>query len=217
MRTDWHEERPALFNGVKVPTLAPGEDIKTVAAAHPHEGFEAFAHEMQAAGASAVGLTLEQFNQCWKEMNYSNARGSFMDIWKTLVRRRHEFEDNTAAPMVTVWMHEPMEKGELPLPAGAPDYIDFRTEYSRGRWLGPPKGWLDPVKEPQGAVLEMDAGMSTLDEEAGEQGRDWEETLDQRAIEIQAFKDRGIAVPSWAAMNQPAYQVAQPQTPPDAE
>jgi capsid protein len=52
LRADWSDERPAMFNGVKVPSLAPGEDIKTVSAAHPHEGFEAFAHEMQAAGAS---------------------------------------------------------------------------------------------------------------------------------------------------------------------
>lgn len=211
LRVDYHRDRPAMFNGVQIPGLAPGEEIKTVAAQHPYSGFPEFAHEMQAAGASALGLTLEQFNQRWKDMNYSNARGSFMDIWKTLVRRRNDFEQNTASPLVTTWMHEPMERGELPLPNGAPPYIEYRTEYSRARWLGPPRGWLDPVKEPQGAVLEMDAGLSTLDSYSSDQGRDWEEDLDQRKIEVQGFIDRGLPVPSWAALNVPAGDAARPQ------
>lgn len=217
IRKDWSNDRPAYFGEVQVPSLAPGEEIKTVSATHPHSGFPEFAHEMQAAGASALGITLEQFNQRWKDMNYSNARGSFMDTWKTLVRRRVDFERNTAAPMVTVWMHEPMERGDLPLPAGAPDYIEYRTEYSRASFLGPARGWLDPVKEPQGAVLEMDAGLSTLADNSSDQGRDWEETLDQRQIEVQGFKDRGLAVPSWAQMSIPAYMAAQPEEEPKAE
>ena len=217
IRKDWSNERPAFFGDLQVPSLAPGEDIKTISATHPHSGFPEFAHEMQASLASALGLTLEQFNQRWKDMNYSNARGSFMDTWKTLVRRRQDFEQNTAGPMVTVWMHEPMERGDLPLPAGAPDYIEYRTEYSRAAFLGPARGWLDPVKEPQGAVLEMDAGLSTLADSSSDQGRDWEETLDQRAIEVQGFKDRGLEVPSWAALNVPANQAAQPQSVEDAK
>jgi lambda family phage portal protein len=217
LRLDWSKERPALFNGVNVAGLAPGEDIKTVSASHPHEGFEAFAHEMQAGSASALGITLEQFNQRWNEMNYSNARGSFMDTWKTLIRRRHQFETGTANPVVATWMHEPFENGELPLPAGAPDYVEYRTEFSRGMWLGPARGWMDPVKEPQGAVLEMDAGLTTLQEVGGVQGFDYEERLDQRAIEVQAFKDRGLTVPSWAAMNVPANQAAQPADPEEKE
>lgn len=212
IRKDWSNDRPAYFGAVQVPSLAPGEDIKTISATHPHSGFPEFAHEMQASLASALGLTLEQFNQRWKDMNYSNARGSFMDTWKTLVRRRQDFEQNTAGPMVTVWMHEPMERGDLPLPAGAPDYIEYRTEYSRASFLGPARGWLDPVKEPQGAVLEMDAGLSTLADSSSDQGRDWEETLDQRKIEVQGFIDRGLTVPSWAALNVPANQAAQPQS-----
>jgi lambda family phage portal protein len=211
LRADYHRERPAMFNGVQIPSLVPGEEIKTVSTEHPYSGFPEFAHEMQAAGASALGLTLEQFNQRWKDMNYSNARGSFMDIWKTLVRRRTDFTKNTAGPVVTTWMQEPFELGELPLPRRAPPYIEYRTEYSRARWLGPPRGWLDPVKEPQGAVLEMDAGLSSLDEASNDQGRDWEETLDQRAIEVQGFKDRGLEVPSWAAMNVSAGDASRPQ------
>ena len=54
------------------------------------------------------------------------------------------------------------------------------------------RGWVDPVAEKKGAILGMDAGLSTLEMESAENaGEDWEEMLDQRAREIAAFKERG--------------------------
>lgn len=217
LRADYHKEKPALFNGINVPALAPGEDIKTVQSAHPSEGFDSFAHEMQAAGASALGLSLEQFNLRWNEMNYSSARAASLEVWKTLLRRRFEFAIGTCTPMFATWLHEPMERGELPLPAGAPDYVEFRTAYARCDWLGPARGWVDPVKEPQGAVLRMDAALSSLEDEAAEQGQDAEEILDRRANDIRMFRERGMEPPSWYRMNVPAQQAAQPEEEPQAQ
>ena len=57
---------------------------------------------------------------------------------------------------------------------------------------GASRGWVDPVAEKKGAILGMDAGLSTLEMESAENaGEDWEEMLDQRAREIAAFKERG--------------------------
>lgn len=93
-----------------------------------------------------------------------------------------------------------MEVDNLPLPRRAPEYHEFRTAYSRAKWMGPGRGIIDPVKERQGAILGMDAGLSTLEDEAAELGGvDWRETLNQRAIEIARFKELGIKLPEWAA------------------
>ena len=43
----------------------------------------------------------------------------------------------------------------------------------------------------------MATGLSTLETEAAEQGRDWEDVLDQRKIELDRFKELGIPVPAW--------------------
>jgi capsid protein len=43
----------------------------------------------------------------------------------------------------------------------------------------------------------MDAALTTLKSEAAEQGLDWEEVIDQRQIEIEAFKKRGMPLPEW--------------------
>jgi lambda family phage portal protein len=203
LRAEWNKERPALFNGVRVPTLAPGEEINSVASAHPHSNFPAFAHEMLCVFASATGVSVEQVTQDWSKTNYSSARAALMETWKTLMRRRSNFSTNFATPMYGVWLQEAMERGELPLPARAPDYQQAATSYSRARWLGPARGWVDPTKEPAGAVLRMEAGISTLEDEAAEQGQDWEEIADQRAIEQKAYAERGLPPPKWAAMQMP--------------
>jgi capsid protein len=121
-----------------------------------------------------------------------------LEAWKTIARRRGDFAQNTAHPVYCCWLEEAMEVDDLPLPGGAPDFAEARAAYSRARFMGPGRGWVDPVKEKQGAVLGMDAGFSTLENECAEQGLDWEENLDQRALEVARFRDLNLPLPDWA-------------------
>jgi lambda family phage portal protein len=197
LRTDWDKERPAMLNGARVPTLAPGEEIKSVAGEHPHNGFGEFAHEMLRTFAAAAGISAEQVTQDWSKTNYSSARAALMESWKTLTRRLGEFKTGTATPMYACALHEMMDAGDLPLPRNAPDFIEARTHYARCDWLGVARGWIDPVKEKQGAILGMDGALSTLKRECAEQGLDWEEVVQQRAVEIKQFRDAGLPPPNW--------------------
>ncbi|MBW0451297.1 phage portal protein, partial [Paraburkholderia phenoliruptrix] len=104
LRKEWNDERPAMFNGVRVPALAPGEDIKALTSDHPHNGFTEFVHEMQGCVASALGVSLEQVTQDWSKTTYTSGRSALLESWKTLVRRRQEFSAGTAAPMYAVWL-----------------------------------------------------------------------------------------------------------------
>jgi lambda family phage portal protein len=198
LRSEWAKERPAMFDGARIPTLAPGEDIVGLSSEHPHSNFGAFAHEMLCVFASATGVSVEQVTQDWSKTNYASARAALMETWKTLMRRRHQFTTNTATPMYGAWLQEAMERGELPLPAGAPTYMEAAAAYSRSKWLGPARGWVDPTKEPQGTILRLESGTSTLEDESSEQGRDWEEILQQRAIEKAAYEAAGVPLPAWA-------------------
>jgi lambda family phage portal protein len=198
LRGNWSQERGAYFDGAKVPTLFPGEDIKAVSSEHPHGNFSAFAQEMLRIEAAALGVSAEQMTQDWSKTNYSSARAALMESWKTLMRRRHDFTTGFASPIYASWLREAMERGELPLPAAAPDFVEAASAYARCRWLGPARGWVDPTKEPAGAVLRMEAGVSTLEAEAAEQGMDWEEVAQQRAIEQDTYDRLGVMPPKWA-------------------
>ena len=198
LRADWSKERPAMLSGARVPTLFPGERIESVASQHPHGNFSDFAHEMLCVFAAASGVSVEQVTQDWSRTNYSSARASLAETWKTLMRRRADFCTNTATPWYATWLWEAMDRGQLPLPAGAPAFVEAQSAYAGAKWLGPARGYIDGVKEPQGALLRMQALTSTLDDEAAEQGADWEELLDQRQVELKAMESRGIPLPEWA-------------------
>ncbi|MBR7961240.1 phage portal protein [Burkholderia vietnamiensis] len=218
LRADWSKERPAMLNNVRIPTLAPGEDIKQVNAAHPHSGFGEFAHEMLRSIAAALGVSAEQITQDWSRTNYSSARAAMLESWKTLSRRSADFKVGTATPIYACWLQEAMESGQLDevLPRNAPDYIEAATEYSRCDWLGVGRGYVDVTKEAAGAVMRMDGGLSTLRDEAKEQGRDWEEVLHQRALEVKMFKELGLNPPDWAG-EVAAAEAAKPEPTPQPQ
>jgi len=200
----WNRGRNLNLQGSRIPMLFPGEKINTVSAARPSSNFKDFERAVLNNVASGAGLAPMQVSNDWSDVNYSSARGALLEAWKTLVRRREDFQIGMASPVRSAWLEEAMEIDDLPLPSGAPEFMDARYAYARCRWFGPGRGWIDPVAEKQGAILGMDAGMSTLEQEcAVNEGQDWEEVVDQRAIEVAAFRERGLPLPEWTG-GQPA-------------
>ncbi|PQQ22357.1 phage portal protein [Photorhabdus hindustanensis] len=210
-RVEFHNDRRlSLQNGARLPILYPGEQINTVNAARPHSNFEGFESAALRNIAAATGLSTQQVTQDWSDVNYSSARSAMLEAWKTLTRRRADFSIGFAQPILTAFIEEIHDIEDLPLPTGAPDFLEARAAYCRAQWMGPGRGWVDPVAEKKGAILGMDAGLSTLEMEAAENaGEDWEEMLDQRKRELDAFKERGLTPPSWAQLDVPADKTIQ--------
>jgi lambda family phage portal protein len=213
LRADFHRAKALSLGGVRLPTMAPGEDIKTVSATRPGGNFPDFEHAMLRNVAAALGLSAAQVSQDWSRTNYSSARAEMLDAWKTLARRRLDFATGFASPVYGAWLEEEFDKGRVPLPARAPSFGSARAAYQRCKWIGPGRGWIDPVKERQGEVLGLDAGFSTLEQACSEMnGADWREQLEQRAVEVATFKRLGLKLPEWGAAEVPASQdSARPQ------
>jgi lambda family phage portal protein len=198
MRSDYHSEKRLSMNGARMPILFPGEKINAVTAVRPNSNFADFEKAVLRNFASAAGMSAQQVSQDWSDVNYSSARAALLEAWKTLDRRRVDFSVGFASPLRGAWLEEAFEVDDLPLPTGAPAFMEARAAYMRATWMGPARGWIDPVAEKEGAVMGMEAGLSTLENECAEQSLDWEEVLDQRALEAQAFKARGLELPqSW--------------------
>jgi lambda family phage portal protein len=196
-RDMWNQKRPAMLGDVRVPALAPGEDIKTVKAERPGTNFSPFAHEMLRGVAACLGLSAQQVTQDYSEMNFSASRLAANEAEKTFDRRLADFNANTATPILGALLAEAMDRGELPMPKNALPYIEGRSYYTRGRWLPAAKGWVDPVVERQGEILGLDAGFNTLEDVCARQGVDYEETLRQRSREVKMMEDLGLPMPVW--------------------
>ncbi|NIJ07230.1 lambda family phage portal protein [Sphingomonas vulcanisoli] len=210
LRSEFHKERQVGIKGAHMASLAPGEEIKSVAPGGGQADIRPFAHEMLRAFSMCLGTSAEEITNDYSDASWSSARAGITQSEKTYHRRTDEFDLNTATPVLATWLEEPFERNELPLPRNAPSYLEMRTAYARGRWLGAARGWVDPVSERQGVVLGLDAGLSTMEEECAKQGMDWEENLEQRAIEFNRMQMLGLPRPEWFGNEYTATEASQP-------
>ena len=195
MRTDYHSRKQTSLNGARMPILFPGEKINAVAAERPASNFAEFENAMLRNVAAGTGLSTQQISQNWADVNYSSYRAAMLEAWKTIDRRRVDFGVGFGSQIYCAFLEEVMEVENLPLPKGAPDFIDARTAYARAKWMGPGRGNVDPVKERQGAIMGVASGLSTLEDENAEaSGADWRDVISQRAIEVARAKRLGVEI-----------------------
>ena len=197
LRSQFHIAHPVTLGGVRLPMLAPGETIGFHHAARPPGQFADFEAAMLRHIASALGVSYEQLSQDWSRVNYSSARAALIEIWRGFGADRLGFAQGFATPIYAAWLEEAIDRGHVALPGEAPGFYDARAAYCRCEWIGPGRGWVDPLKEAQAAVLRMQSGLSTLQRECAEQGLDWQEVIEQRAREIAAMQESGHPLPDW--------------------
>jgi lambda family phage portal protein len=196
-RSAYHKERGTRLGDVGMTHLYPGETLGFATANRPSANFASFESAMLRNFAAGTGLAAQQISQNWAEVNYSAYRSAMLEAWKTFHRRRLGFASGQAQPIYTAWLEESMEVDDYPMPAGAPDFVEARAAYSRAKWMGPGRGLVDIVKERQGAILGINAGLSSLEDEAAEvSGSDWRDIADRKAIEAERYKRLGLPVPT---------------------
>jgi len=214
MRRDFHDQNRMLLGNSRLPVLFPGEKINSVNATRPNSNFKDFENAVLRNVASGTGLSAQQVSNDWSDVNYSSARAALLEAWKTLARRKFEFGAHFCSPVRMAWMEECFATDDLPLPKNAPEFNQFRQAYARAQWLGPGRGWVDPIAEKQAAVLGMQAGLTTLEREAAEyEGEDWEELLEQRKYEVNKFKEAGLEPPDWTGEGKKKDREQQDQKP----
>nr|VFK12804.1 MAG: phage portal protein, lambda family [Candidatus Kentron sp. LFY] len=191
-QADYHDGGTVRFDGVKIPHLYPGEKFRMVSSEHPGPQFAEFEKSVIRHLAAGMGVSYEQLARDYSETNYSGARAGMLEAWKFFASRRQFIGQNFARQVYALWLEEAMDKGDVELPKGAPDFYTAKTAWCGCRWIGPGKGHIDPLKEVKADVLEMENGFKTLEDACAERGVDWEENLEQMAREKQRMRELGI-------------------------
>jgi len=168
--------------------LNTGEGINVVDPKRPGDSFPSYVETMLRLIGVSLGLPYELILKDFSKTNYSSARASLLEARRMFTNWRGWFARRFCQPVFDLVIEEAYLRGML----DAPDFYNFKTEYCRAAWIGGGWGWVDPVKEVQSSQMAIDAGLTTLAEEAAGQGRDWEEVLEQRAREQLKIKELGI-------------------------
>jgi lambda family phage portal protein len=171
--------------------LFPGDKAEAFLPARPATAFDAFVTSILRSIAAGLDMPYELLLKDFSRTNYSSARAALLEAWRSFLRRRDWLASAWLDRLYALWFEECANAGTIE----APGYYENRAAYERCRWVGPGRGWIDPVKEATAAKLRMEIGVSTLEDECAEQGKDWREVLEQQAFE-KAERDRlGLTPP----------------------
>lgn len=193
-RTQWTQsvkqaQQIRKLKGAAVIPLPVGARLSSFTPGRPNPSFEAFMLATLRHIAAGLNLPYELLVKDFSKSNYSSARAALLEAWRYFLGRRRWLVDYWLRPIYELWLEEAVNAGAI----DAPGFYAQRYAYSRCKFIFGGKGWVDPVKEAQAAVLRMAAGLSTLERECAEQGDDFEEVLDQQAIEKAMREERGLS------------------------
>lgn len=200
-RAAYHEERNIKLDGVKIPHFFPGEKLEFTQPTRPTSGFESFEAAALRNIAAGTGLTYEQLSRDYSKTNYSSARAAMLESWKYFRGRRQRFGTDFCTPVYALWLEEAIDKGEVKLPPGAPDFWEAYAAWVNCKWIGPSMGWIDPLKEADAVARRLELNLTTLEDECAAQGADYDEVLQQRAREARRMKELGLPVAGAAPDN----------------
>lgn len=184
------EYRPQMEGGTFVP-MFPGDKLTPYTPNRPPTTFPQFVECLLRQIGTAIGLPYELVLKDFSKTNYSSARAALLEAWRFFYSRRAWLGTYWATPVYKLWLEEVVNAGLVE----APDFYELMPFYLRCKWIGPGRGWIDPVKEAQAAQMRMDSLISTLEMECAEQGLDWNEVLEQRALEMERMDQLGLTPP----------------------
>ncbi|MDE2470848.1 MAG: phage portal protein, partial [Bradyrhizobium sp.] len=191
-RAGYYKSHGVKLEGAKVLFAFPEDKFDFSRPEHPNANYGGFLRTGLLNIAAAAGLSYEQLTGDWSQSNYSSARAADLIIRRGFSSRKDNFAAQHMQPHYRNWLEEAIARGRVKLPKGAPKFREAVQAYCAAKWIGPPRGFVDPEKEAKAAIDRLSVGISTYEREAAEQGEDYIDLLDQRARERREMLERGL-------------------------
>lgn len=190
--------RNIAIDGVKIPHLFPGTKLNMQLAGNPGGVGVEFETSLLRHIAAGLGLSYEEFARDYTKTNYSSARASMATTWRYMQTRKKIVADKTADAVYRLVVEEEIANNALPLPRGKTRSWFYeplvKDALCRASWIGAARGQIDELKETEAAVLRIEKGISTLEEECARLGKDFRDVIAQRAREKKLLVAEGLWV-----------------------
>ncbi|NUO63391.1 MAG: phage portal protein [Gemmatimonadaceae bacterium] len=177
--TNGEDAEPARmsFSPGLIPELLPGQELMMLDPTHPTSAFGPFETAILRTIAMALDVSYTSLAGDLSNANYSSARVGLVDerdSWRTIQAFHVEhFEE----PVYEAWMRSAVLTGALRLPSF--DVTRFlAADFKPRGWK-----WVDPANEIAALKEEIGLGINTRTRAAAEQGRDFDEDLEELARE----------------------------------
>lgn len=157
----------------------------------PSSNFAAFVEIILRAMAASQGIPYETLAKDYSKTNYSSMRAALNEAWKLYGYYRQWFARAYCQPLWEMLVEEAWLRGYVRLPKGAPDFYAARELWCNASWVGPARGFVDPVKEVEAVILALQHRLMTYGEAWAERGGDWDEGVETMLAEAPLLERLG--------------------------
>jgi lambda family phage portal protein len=168
--------------------LPPGLTYKSIPNDHPSGAFANFVQSNLRWAASGLGASYNSLGNDLVGVNYSSIRSGLLierDRWCVV---QNWFSEGFHQPIFDAFLPMALLSGALVLDSRDP------SRFAEGLWLARGWRWVDPLKDSQGAILDIAAGLESPQRVAAERGDDIEEILEERAEFEKLCQKYGVTV-----------------------
>lgn len=187
--------RNLTIDGVKIPVFFPGTKMKMQPAGTPGGMGTNFEQSVMRYLAASLGVGYSELSKDFSDANYSNLKAELAGTERRMRVQKRNTADRFANHVYALWLEEALNKGEITsMPRNAPDFYQGlnKDAYCNASWIGASMGQIDELKETQAAVLRLNNGLSTREDELAKLGKDWRPVLRQLAREKKLAEDLGL-------------------------
>jgi len=214
MMSDYHKSANIKMNGVKVPHLVPGEQLKVQTSGNVDNGFVDLEASILRWIAAGLNVPMEALSKDYSKTTYSSARASMMEGWRYFMGRRKVIAARFASMCYALWLEEAFQRKIIVPPRSARlSFYDAKAAWCNAEWIGSGRMAIDGLKEVKEAILRIESGLSTYEKEMALMGEDYQETFAQQVREMEERKAAGLPLASWVAtqaMNEAPEQQEMP-------
>jgi lambda family phage portal protein len=189
-------------DGVRIPHLPPGTKLDIISPGKGGPLGMEFEQSLLRYIAATLNVSYEQLSRDYTNTNYSSARAAMTETWKAMQAIKKEVADRFATHIYRLWLEEMVSSNQLttfpasmaPMLYGAGDgtMAPYNLKWealARCDWIGASRGQIDELKETQAAVLRVQNGLSTYENEISRLGGDWRKQFRQMSRERKMAKD----------------------------
>lgn len=182
----------------------PNQKPYVLESKRPSANFATFVEIVQRGMAAAQGIPYESLTKDFSKTNYSSMRAALNEAWKVYNFYRQWLARDYCQPIYEMVLEEAFLRGELELPPGVPDFYEARELWCNADWIGPARGFIDPVKEVSATVLALENRLMTYGEAWAQRGGDFEEGMETLLLESALLRRVREAIPGRAAGSEAA-------------
>lgn len=159
-----------------------GEKPEILESKRPSQNFLSFCELVLRSASASLGLPYEEVSKDFSKTTYSSARAAMIEAWKVYCVYRAFFERHYCQPIWNMVMEEAYLRNYFTIPKGI-DFYKAMPLLCNCRWIGPSRGYIDPLKEIQANIKAIRHGLMTRAEAIAERGNDFDETVNQLEYE----------------------------------